>query len=221
MDIDKTWAKELKEDLESPYMKRLSVFLEEERAKGPVYPSKEDVFAAFTMTPFDKVKVVIIGQDPYHGEGQAHGLSFSVPKGVKPPPSLKNIYKELNQDLDIVPSKEGCLISWAKQGVFLLNSILTVRAKEPKSHHQKGWEQFTDAVVEKLLQRKDPVVFLLWGKSAQQKCEKILSSNHHKVFIAAHPSPYSAHNFLGCSHFSKANECLKSFGKAPIEWKLS
>jgi uracil-DNA glycosylase len=220
MDIDEEWAKVLKEELESPYMKQLAVFLEEERGKGPVYPSKEDVFAAFAITPFDKVKVVIVGQDPYHGKGQAHGLSFSVPKGVKPPPSLKNIYKELYQDLGIDPPEEGCLTSWAKQGVFLLNSILTVRAKEPKSHHQKGWERFTDSVIEKLSQRKDPIVFLLWGKSAQQKCEKILSSNHHKVFIAAHPSPYSAHNFLGCSHFSKTNECLRGFGKSSIDWKL-
>ncbi len=221
MNIDETWAKELKEDFESPYMKQLDLFLEEDRARGEVYPPKEKVFAAFSMTPFDKVKVVIVGQDPYHGPGQAHGLSFSVPEGIPPPPSLKNIYKELKQDLDIPVSASGCLISWAKQGVFLLNSILTVRRKEPKSHHKKGWERFTDSVIDKLLQRKDPIVFLLWGKSAQQKCEKILSSDRHKVFIAAHPSPYSAHNFLGCSHFSKANECLLSFGKEPINWDLS
>lgn len=219
--MEPTWAKELSQEFESPYMRDLSEFLVEERAKGDVYPPREKTFSAFQKTPFDKVKVVIVGQDPYHGPGQAHGLSFSVPKEIKPPPSLKNIYKELSSDLGIEPISGGNLELWAERGVFLLNAVLTVRAKEPGSHHGKGWEKFTDAVIDRLLAREKPMVFLLWGKAAEKKCEKILSSDRHKVFIAAHPSPYSAHKFLGCKHFSKANEALKAFGQEPINWNLA
>ncbi|MGE0670996.1 MAG: uracil-DNA glycosylase, partial [Parachlamydiales bacterium] len=169
------------------------------------------------------VKVVIMGQDPYHGVGQAHGLSFSVPCGVRCPPSLKNIFAELKDDLNIPISQDGCLSKWAKQGVLLLNATLTVRAGEPRSHYGKGWERFTDAIVSKLIQRDDPIVFILWGKSAQEKCENILQHEKkgHAVLTAAHPSPYSAHSgFFGCRHFSKTNKFLEKWGKAPIDWRL-
>lgn len=220
MNIEKTWNRELQEEFDKPYIKQLNDFLERERSEYVIYPDKDLVFSAFLQTPFDEIKVVIVGQDPYHGFGQAHGLSFSVPSGVRIPPSLKNIYRELAQDLEIPLATDGCLLPWAKQGVFLLNSILTVRDGEPKSHHSQGWEKFTDVVIEKLLTRKDPIVFLLWGKSAQEKGVRILSSTHHKVFMAAHPSPYSAKGFFGCRHFSKANECLLAWGKKTIDWHL-
>ena len=186
---------------------------------GPVYPPENLVFNAFAHTPYDKVKVVIVGQDPYHGAGQAHGLSFSVPRGVKPPPSLKNIFLELNQDLHVPVPNHGCLEKWADQGVLLLNATLTVRAGEPKSHHDKGWERFTDAVIDILAERKDPIVFLLWGKSAQEKGQRLIGT-HHAVLQAAHPSPYSATGFFGCRHFSKANALLQQWGKTPINWSL-
>lgn len=218
--MDKKWKQILEKELSSSYMEGLFSFLTKERSEYTIYPSEDLVFSAFSETPFDKVKVVIIGQDPYHGEGQAHGLSFSVLPGVPLPPSLKNIFKELGSDLHLPLPKTGYLLPWARQGVFLLNSILTVRAGEPKSHHNQGWERFTDAVIDKLLQREDPLVFLLWGKSAEEKGAKILLSPIHKVLIAAHPSPYSAKNFLGCRHFSKTNEYLVSWGKKPIIWDL-
>lgn len=218
--MDKNWKQILEKELSSSYMGELFSFLAKERSEYTIYPSEDLVFSAFFETPFDKVKVVIIGQDPYHGNGQAHGLSFSVLPGVSPPPSLKNIFKELSSDLHLLIPKTGYLLPWAKQGVFLLNSILTVRAGEPKSHHNQGWERFTDAVIDKLLQREDPLVFLLWGKSAEEKGARILRSQTHKVLIAAHPSPYSAKNFLGCRHFSKANEYLVSWGKEPVTWDL-
>ncbi|MBY0529985.1 MAG: uracil-DNA glycosylase [Rhabdochlamydiaceae bacterium] len=223
MKLEKTWYEKLKGEIEQPYIQDLKAFLEKERRSGhEVYPPEPLVFHAFSQTPYDQVKVVLIGQDPYHGKGQAHGLSFSVPSGVSLPPSLRNIYREMEEDLHVVPSKEGCLTAWAKQGVLLLNATLTVRAKEPKSHHGKGWERFTDAVVRVLLERKEPVIFLLWGKSAQEKCAHILEHSHHVVLTAAHPSPYSAHSgFFGCRHFSKTNAQLKLWDKAPIEWSLT
>lgn len=221
MRIEKSWEEQLKEELSLPYIAEIKSFLEEEREKNQlIYPSEEHIFSAFKYTPFEDVKVVIVGQDPYHGPGQAHGLSFSVPPGIRIPPSLRNIFQELQGDLGIPMQQSGYLLSWAKQGVFLLNSTLTVRRGEPKSHYGIGWERFTDAVIDKLLERKDPIVFLLWGKSAQEKGKKICLSDRHKVFIAAHPSPYSAYLFKGCRHFSKANECLISFGKDPICWSL-
>lgn len=221
MKIEESWALELKEELTLPYIQELKLFLEQERKEGKViYPREDLVFSAFSETPFHEVKVVIVGQDPYHGPEQAHGLSFSVRSEVSIPPSLKNIFRELESDLQIPISKTGNLLSWAKQGVFLLNSSLTVRAGEPGSHRKKGWERFTDSVIDKLLERQDLIVFLLWGKAAQEKGERILSSNIHKVLIAAHPSPYSVKGFKGCCHFSKANEYLKLSGKKPIDWNL-
>lgn len=223
MKLEKSWHEALKEEIKKPYIKELKRFLEEEKSSGfTVYPDEALVFNAFLKTPYDKVKVVIIGQDPYHGPGQAHGLSFSVPKGVPLPPSLKNIFKELQKELNIPMPSHGCLESWASQGVLLLNATLTVRASAPKSHHGKGWEMFTDAVVEALCKKKDPVVFLLWGQSAQCKAKNVLEkqANPHVVFCAAHPSPYSVSGFLGCNHFIKANECLKKWGKTPINWEI-
>lgn len=224
MKLEASWHKQLQAEIAQPYIQNLKAFLEKEKQSGKViYPPEPLVFNAFLHTPYDQVKVVIIGQDPYHGAGQAHGLSFSVPCGMPLPPSLKNIYLELQEDLKIPPSKDGCLSSWARQGVLLLNATLTVRAAEPRSHYGKGWEQFTDAVVRVLLQRQDPVVFLLWGKSAQEKLEHILSSGktHHAVLTAPHPSPYSANSgFFGCHHFSQTNQLLKKWGKTPIDWQL-
>jgi len=220
MKLEKSWYEKLKNEISQPYIQELKMFLEEEQKAGKIiYPPEELIFNSFLQTPFEKVKVVIVGQDPYHGPGQAHGLSFSVLPGITAPPSLKNIFKELETDLGIRRPSSGNLISWAKQGVLLLNATLTVRTGEPKSHHGKGWERFTDAVIDILAQRPDPLVFLLWGKSAQEKCHKVIGT-HHAIFQAAHPSPYSATHFLGCRHFSKTNEFLKKVGKEPIDWTV-
>ncbi|MBS0650839.1 MAG: uracil-DNA glycosylase [Verrucomicrobia bacterium] len=222
--MEASWHAKLKDEIAQPYVRELKEFLAEEKRRGmEIYPQEPQVFNAFLYTPFDQVKVVIMGQDPYHGVGQAHGLSFSVPCGVRCPPSLKNIFTELHDDLNIPISQDGCLSKWAKQGVLLLNATLTVRAGEPRSHHGKGWERFTDAIVSKLIQRDDPIVFILWGKSAQEKCEQILQHEKkgHAVLTAAHPSPYSAHSgFFGCRHFSKTNKLLETWGKTPIDWRL-
>jgi len=197
--------------------------LKEERDQGEaIFPPDSDIFYAFGMTSFDEVNIVIMGQDPYHGPGQAHGMSFSVPDGVKSPPSLQNIFKELKSDIGISEPQTGCLTSWAKQGVLLLNATLTVRARTPKSHYGQGWEVFTDAVIEKLAAREKPMVFMIWGKSAQEKCDRVLQGTHHVVLTAPHPSPFSAHTgFLGCRHFSQANEWLKKWGRSPIDWSIS
>jgi len=217
MKLAKNWHKLLEEEINKPYIKELKAFLENQE----YYPPADLVFHAFALTSYPEVKVVIVGQDPYHGPGQAHGMCFSVPKGVALPPSLKNIYKELQDDLGIPPAKTGCLDSWAKQGILLLNATLTVRPNEPKSHYGKGWEQFTDAVIAKLAERKDPIVFILWGNSAKEKCAHLLNTTHHVVLTAAHPSPFSAYSgFFGCRHFSKANEYLKKWGKTPIDWEI-
>lgn len=224
MKMEKSWRSKLAKEIELPYIQDLKDFLAEERESGElIYPPEEKIFEAFLATPFDQVKVVIVGQDPYHGKGQAHGLSFSVERDFKPlPPSLKNIFKEIVSDLKIPVPTVGCLSSWAEQGVFLLNATLTVRQGEPKSHFGKGWERFTDAVIQALAEREDPIVFLLWGKSAQEKGEKILSTGkHHLVLTAAHPSPFSATGFFGCRHFSKTNEFLSKHGKTPISWSVS
>ncbi len=225
MKMEKSWRKLLDKEIARPYMEELKAFLAEEKKQGKIiYPPENQVFQAFLETPFDQVKVVIVGQDPYHGPNQAHGLSFSVlPEQKKLPPSLKNIFKELSRDLNISISSSGYLNSWAKQGVFLLNATLTVCQGEPRSHFGKGWETFTDAVIDLLAEKKDPIVFLLWGKSAQDKGSKIaLKENGHLILSAPHPSPYSASSgFFGCSHFSKANAFLESVGKTPIDWKLS
>ena len=223
--LDAGWLEALKADLLSDYMEDLASFISQERASGvPIYPSKKDVFNALEQTPFDKVKVVIMGQDPYHGPGQAHGLSFSVPKGIAIPPSLRNIYLELKSDLAIEPPKHGDLSSWAQQGVLLLNATLTVRKNSPKSHYGYGWERFTHSIIEALCQRDTPTIFLLWGRSAQEKCHDIIQKYPKQlpyVLTAAHPSPFSAHSgFFGCQHFSKTNQLLESLGVQGIDWSL-
>lgn len=219
--LAKNWHEILKEEIAKPYIQDLKKFLDKEMHSKVIYPPEPLIFHAFARTPYDQVKVVIVGQDPYHGAGQAHGLSFSVPCGIPPPPSLKNIFKELEDDVDIDTPDTGCLTSWAQQGVLLLNATLTVEAGKPKSHHGKGWEQFTDAVVAKLGLRKKPIVFLLWGRSAKEKCAHLINSTQHVVLTAAHPSPYSVHEgFFGCHHFSKANEYLKKWGETPINWNV-
>lgn len=221
MTMSKNWHALLGEEIKKPYVTKLKEFISSEKEAGyQIFPPANQVFNAFSYAPADQVKVVIIGQDPYHGPGQAHGLSFSVPPGVPAPPSLRNIFKELHADLGIIPPDHGCLEKWAAQGVLLLNATLTVRQGEPKSHHGRGWEQFTDEIVRVLSDK--PRVFMLWGRSAQEKCEKVLSQiNHnHCILKAAHPSPFSATRFLGCRHFSKANAVLQQWGEKPIEWDL-
>lgn len=219
-EIEPSWLEILKDELEKPYISSLAAFVERERLSGaPIYPPKDLVFNAFWKTPYSEVKVLVMGQDPYHGTGQAHGLSFSVPKGIPQPPSLQNIFKELSQDLQIQTPSHGCLLKWAEQGVMLLNALLTVRQGEPLSHQKKGWEQLTDAVIKKLNEREDPVIFVLWGKTAQEKCRHL--EKHHMVLTAPHPSPLSAHQgFLGCRHFSQINQLLAKQGKPPIDWNI-
>lgn len=223
--LEPSWHTVLLEELKKPYMVQLAAFVKEERLKkNPVYPPEELVFNALAHTPFDKVKVVIIGQDPYHGPNQAHGLSFSVPKGIAPPPSLQNIFKEINQDLGLPIPTHGNLLKWADQGVLLLNATLTVRQSEPLSHHKRGWEQFTDAIIHALAARKEAVIFVLWGKNAQEKVKNVpeLQRNkQHTILTAAHPSPFSAYSgFFGCRHFSKINQLLTNRGEPPIDWRL-
>lgn len=222
--VDPSWVDLFKEEFKKPYIQELQAFLREERKKGAViYPPLSQVFSAFAYTSLHQVRVVIMGQDPYHGPGQAHGLSFSVPEGIASPPSLKNIFKELHSDLQIPPPLHGSLLSWAKQGVLLLNATLTVRENEPKSHFGRGWEMFTDQVVKTLYNRKDPLVFLLWGRSALDKLQQVQKSEKspHLILTAPHPSPFSAHSgFLGCAHFSKTNMFLKNLGLSPIDWKI-
>ncbi|MBM3201223.1 MAG: uracil-DNA glycosylase [Chlamydiae bacterium] len=218
-----SWKEFLEEERKKPYMQSLSTFLLKEKNAGEgFFPPEEKIFSAFSSCEYEKVKVVIIGQDPYHGENQANGLAFSVEKSEKIPPSLKNIYKELVEDVGIHFPKHGDLTCWAKQGVLLLNATLTVQKSKPKSHYGKGWEIFTDEVVKKLLTKNDPLVFLLWGESAKQKYSAISSKNndHHLVLKAAHPSPFSFTKFKGCAHFSKANAFLKMHNKEPVDWSI-
>lgn len=222
--IEKSWFEILREELKKSYIANLKNFLScEERSGNKIFPPLNLVFNAFRLTPYESVKVVIVGQDPYHGENQAHGLCFSVPRGVRLPPSLKNIYKELKEDLGISFPNHGCLEKWARQGLLMLNATLTVRAGQPNSHHGKGWEIFTDSVIKALCLKKDPLIFLLWGKSAKEKYENVVSHfNHpHSILMSAHPSPYSADKFFGCRHFSKTNALLKKWGKQPIDWSLN
>ncbi|HEY4832234.1 MAG TPA: uracil-DNA glycosylase [Waddliaceae bacterium] len=222
-EIEQSWGKVLAEELQKPYLLQLAAFVENERRLGvPIYPSKELVFNAFKLTPYSQVKVVIMGQDPYHGPGQAHGLCFSVPKGVPSPPSLVNIFKELASDVRIEMPKHGCLLSWAEQGILLLNATLTVQQGNPMSHHGKGWERFTDAIIAKLCEREEPIIFVLWGKSAKEKGAQVKQLNtKHILLAAAHPSPLSAHQgFFGCKHFSKINDLLIQQNKAEITWNL-
>ncbi len=218
--IEEGWKKILIDEFQSPGFNELKEFLVKETSSQTIYPPGKLIFNAFQRTPFDKVKVVILGQDPYHGTGQAHGLSFSVPPGIKPPPSLVNIFKELQNDLGIPKPANGNLESWADQGVLLLNATLTVRAGEAGSHQNQGWETFTNSVIEKISQQKSKVVFLLWGKFAQAK-ESLVDGDKHLVLKAAHPSPFSAYKgFLGCGHFSKANNYLEQNGIDPVNWSL-
>lgn len=220
--INASWKEVLKLEFEKSYFIELAGFLKVEKAMGKViYPPGSLIFNAFELTPFDKVKVVILGQDPYHGKGQAHGLSFSVMKGVKPPPSLQNIFREIASDLGIQFSGTyGDLSHWARQGVLLLNASLTVREGEPMSHSKIGWEQFTDAVIKTVSAQKENVVFMLWGRFAQEK-QALIDATKHLILKAAHPSPFSAYNgFMGCKHFSKANDYLVKNGKEPIDWSL-
>jgi len=224
MKLEKSWYTALREEIEKPYISTLKSFLQQEKEQGKiVYPPEPLVFNAFLQTPIDHAEVVIIGQDPYHGPGQAHGLSFSVPQGIPFPPSLRNIFLELERDVGIATPRHGCLLSWAKQGVLLLNATLTVRSGEARSHYGKGWEPFTDAVVAKLLQREKPLVFLLWGRSAQEKLRAIENKQvmPHVFLTAAHPSPLSAHEgFFGCRHFSQTNAFLQKWGRKPIDWNV-
>ncbi|HXS36323.1 MAG TPA: uracil-DNA glycosylase [Flavipsychrobacter sp.] len=221
VNIESSWKKELKEEFEKPYFEKIVTFLKDERKAGKtIYPPGKLIFNAFECTHFNNVKVVILGQDPYHNVGQAHGLSFSVPENVPPPPSLINIFKEIHADLDIPISHNGNLEKWAKEGVLLLNASLTVEAHKPMSHSEIGWHYFTDDVIKVISADKEHVVFMLWGRFAQSK-EAIIDKTKHLVLKAAHPSPLSAHNgFFGCHHFSKANNWLQQHGIKPIDWSL-
>ncbi len=218
--IEESWKKVLWDEFQQPYFADLKRFLQEEKRKYTVYPPGPMIFNAFNKTPFDKVKVVIIGQDPYHEEGQAHGLCFSVQDGVPHPKSLINIFKELQTDVGFVVPKNGNLEKWAEQGVFLLNATLTVRAHEAGSHQNHGWERFTDAAISKLSMQREGLVFLLWGNYAKQK-EVLIDKSKHHILTTVHPSPLSAsRGFFGCRHFSKTNEILRSMGKTEINWQL-
>jgi uracil-DNA glycosylase len=219
--IEESWKEVLKQEFTKPYFLQIATHLKSEKVSGrTIYPPGSLIFNAFNTTPFDKLKAVILGQDPYHGPGQAHGLSFSVQKGIPPPPSLVNIFKELKNDLDLPIPNHGNLTHWAEQGVMLLNASLTVRANEPMSHAGIGWAEFTNAVIEKISALKEHCVFLLWGKFAQEK-QSLVDETRHLVLKAAHPSPFSADKgFFGCKHFSKTNAWLYDKGIEPIDWKL-
>jgi len=220
--IHPSWKEILKDEFKKDYFLQLATFLKTEKAQGKViYPPGPLIFNAFNQTPFDKVRVVIIGQDPYHGEGQAHGLSFSVPTGIKPPPSLNNIFKEIQKDIGLkMPEGLGNLTHWAEQGILLLNASLTVRKGEPSSHAKFGWMEFTNAVIEKISDHKKGVVFILWGRFAHEK-QSLINEKKHFILKAAHPSPFSADKgFFGSNHFSKTNQILTKEGYAPIDWKL-
>ncbi len=217
-DIEERWKEILWEEFQSPYFKELKNFLLEEKQQYTIFPPGNLIFNAFRHTPFDRVKVVILGQDPYHGTGQAHGLCFSVPPDIRQPPSLVNIFKELHADLDIPVPANGNLEKWADQGVLLLNATLSVRAGQAGSHQNKGWETFTNRVIETISSRKNGIVFLLWGRYAQAK-ESLVDGQKHLILKAAHPSPFSAYNgFFGCRHFSKTNEFLDQQGNSGIDW---
>ena len=221
INLESSWLKVLKDEFEKPYMKNLSIFLNNEKKNNKIiYPPGSKIFNALNLTPFTSVKVIILGQDPYHGQNQANGLSFSVEIGNKIPPSLQNIFKELNSDLNILPSQHGDLSNWAKQGVLLLNTILTVESSKPSSHSNKGWEIFTDKILHSLSSQKENLVFILWGKKAQEKIS-LIDESKHKILKSTHPSPYSANNgFFGSHPFSKTNFFLESKNIDKINWKL-
>lgn len=216
--IEESWAKRLSQEFEAPYFQELKEFVRSEYQTQVVYPPGKEIFRAFDACPFDQLRVVILGQDPYHGAGQANGLCFSVHSSVKMPPSLVNIFKEIQQDLNKPVPANGDLQRWARQGVLLLNATLTVRASSPGSHQNKGWETFTDAVIDRINREKENVVFLLWGAYAQKK-GALINREKHLVLMSAHPSPFSAHSgFFGNRHFSKTNEYLKQHDLEPIDW---
>ncbi len=217
--LPESWRAALLEEFSRPYYEQLQTFVAQERAEHSVYPPEEDVFNAFKLAPYDKVKVLLLGQDPYHGTGQAHGLCFSVRPGVKPPPSLANMFRELKTDLGCKIPNNGNLVPWAEQGVLLLNAVLTVRAHEANSHKDKGWEKFTDAAIMALNERPEPVVFALWGAYAQKKA-KLINPTKNPILTAAHPSPLSAVKFFGSKPFFKINAALESIGQTPIDWQL-
>ncbi|OJT25322.1 uracil-DNA glycosylase [Archangium sp. Cb G35] len=218
--LPKDWRMVLKDVLDSPEFAELEAFVAGERREQTVYPSEEDLFSAFRLTPYEGVKVLLLGQDPYHGPGQAHGLAFSVQPGVKPPPSLVNIFKELESDVGVPRPKDGSLVPWAEQGVLLLNAVLTVRQGEANAHEGHGWEHFTDAVIQKVSGKLEPVVFILWGSYAQKK-KALIDTSKHIVLEAPHPSPLSAKKgFFGSKPFSGANNALKKAGREPIDWQL-
>ncbi|MBQ1263399.1 MAG: uracil-DNA glycosylase [Oscillospiraceae bacterium] len=220
VNLKNEWDDILKDEFEKDYYKNLRAFLKSEYSSRHIFPDMHDIFNALKYTSYSDVKAVILGQDPYHGAGQAHGLCFSVKRGVTPPPSLVNIYKELQSDLGIAPASHGELTSWAKNGVLLLNTVLTVREATPNSHKGKGWETFTDRVICALNEREKPIVFILWGANARAKSALITNPNH-KILTAAHPSPLSAYNgFFGCKHFSKTNDFLIKNGISPVDWSL-
>ncbi len=216
--IEESWKKVLQPEFDKEYFAQTASFLKQEKKEGvKIYPPGSLIFNAFRLTPFDRVKVVILGQDPYHGHGQAHGLSFSVPDGIAMPPSLQNIYKEIESDLGAPVQRTGNLEKWAVQGVFLLNSVLTVRAGQPTSHSNIGWQSFTDAVIRTISEQKEHVVFMLWGNYARSKRD-LIDSSKHLILEAAHPSPLARGAFFGCRHFSKANTYLSDTGQKPIVW---
>lgn len=215
-----SWQPLLADQLEQSYFHQLQEFVREERRHHLVCPPEKDVFNALKFTPYPKVKVLLLGQDPYHNEHQAHGLAFSVPPGVKPPPSLVNIFKELHKDVGCRIPNNGCLIPWAEQGVLLLNAVLTVRAHQPNSHKNKGWEKFTDAIIQRVNDKADPVVFVLWGSYAQAKI-KLIDADKNPVIKSAHPSPLSAKNgFFGSKPFSAVNQALRAAGEPEIDWQI-
>lgn len=218
--LENDWAEVIGDELQKPYYLELRAFLKQEYANQAVYPGMYEIFNALHYTPFENTKAVILGQDPYHGANQAHGLSFSVQPGVRQPPSLKNIFKELNSDLGYDIPNHGCLTSWAKEGVMLLNTVLTVRQGTPNSHRNKGWETFTDRVIHKLNEREKPMVFILWGRNAQAK-EALIDRDRHKIIKSPHPSPFSANRgFFGSRPFSQTNAFLEQNGMEPIDWSL-
>lgn len=220
-ELPDSWKNVLAEEFDKPYFKELENFIAQERKSKTIYPLQEDVFSAFELTPFEQVNVLILGQDPYHGDRQAHGLCFSVKPGVKTPPSLVNIYKELKDDLGFDIPNHGYLVPWAKQGILMINAVLTVEAHTANSHKNKGWETFTDAVISKVNQKQEPVIFVLWGGYAKKKL-KLIDTNRHTVIQSAHPSPLSARNgFFGSKPFSQINSALRQVGKPEIDFQLS
>jgi uracil-DNA glycosylase len=219
VDLPPGWKKVLSGELQQPYFQGLAQFVDGEREAHKVFPPPDDVFNALKLTPYEKVRVLILGQDPYHDDGQAHGLCFSVRPGVRPPPSLVNIFKELKDDLGCTIPNNGYLVPWAKQGVMLLNAVLTVQAHKPASHAGHGWETFTDAVIRTLNDRPEPVVFVLWGGYAQKKA-KLIDGTRHRIIMGAHPSPLSMKKFFGTKPFSQVNAALKEFGQPEIDWQL-